>query len=61
MPERRTQIEVEAGNSLQILSMILSDELDITAMGQGQEEVAGIVPILTAKLERFCIPVPFQI
>ena len=44
MPERRTQKEVEAGNSLQRISMILSDELDITTMGRVQEEVAGIVP-----------------
>lgn len=49
MPERRTQREMEAVNSLQRISMILSDELDITTMGRGQEEVAGFVPTVTAK------------
>ena len=61
MPERKTQKEVEAVNSLQRISMILSDELDITTMGRGQEEVAGFVLILTAKFGELLIPVPFPI
>lgn len=61
MPERRTQKEVEAVNSLQRISMILSGELDINTMGRGQEEVAGLVPTLTAKFGELWIPVPFTI
>lgn len=49
MHERRTQKKVEAVNSLQRISLILSDELEITTKGRGQEEVAWLVPTLTAK------------
>ena len=49
MAERRTQKKVEAVTSLQRITMILLNELDITTMGQRQEELAGLVPTLIAK------------
>lgn len=42
--------ELEAVNSLQRISMILSDESDISTSGRGQEEMEGHLPTVTDQI-----------